>query len=661
MIFRTLRWRMVAAFAVVILITLLLSGGLSLWATSNRFAILVTDEGRTRAEEIAPLLEVNYALQESWAGLEALLDRSGEPAASFVGTEWVSDIDWFIVVADTLGLDEEDLWDQWDRLGRLTAVAQANGQRGEQLIEAIMEEEEDALDTAVDTGLLSAAEAEASLEWLDTAVAEFINDGDSIEIAYGEGIDWDLVAAQELGWSLGKFYAQWERDTIADFSDAAGVPPEQIIAAIMQAEQDYIETAVPISDVETSFYLADTLTLARDYVYESGTFNDYFLSEEPDVYGLLTDSLFGDQRVIIADNDALVVYDSSDELMAEVLSTNDLQQGVTLWNLSQTEPIGTLIIATGDGVYNAQQTAFLQGVAWSMLISGLLAGLVALLAGVLAARGITKPVTAVTEAANHLADGAWQERLPVTSADELGQMSAAFNKMATALQTQHTLRKRLVDDIAHELHTPLSVIQLELEAMRDGLQSPQQATTQTLQEIALLRNLVDDLSLLTEMDEDSLQLNLQPVDLLTLTQQAVQRWQPQAKATGISLTMEASAPLPTIQADALRLTQVLGNLLANAIEHTGENGRITVTCTQVEAEGRVGIETAVADTGRGIPAEDLPHIFDRFYQVEQGRNRSGRGLGLSITQQIIAQHGGEIEVKSTLGKGTAFRYRLLVG
>jgi two-component system OmpR family sensor kinase len=254
-------------------------------------------------------------------------------------------------------------------------------------------------------------------------------------------------------------------------------------------------------------------------------------------------------------------------------------------------------------------------------------------------------------------------------------MSITFNQMAEALATQRTLRQRLVNDLSHELNTPLSVIQLEMQALRDGLQTPAQAFEQVQGEIELLRNLVRDLSNLETTDNGHFPLQCEPVDLLALAQRAIKRWQAKAESKGVTLTLAAPVDLlPITEADPARLTQVLGNLLDNALRHTETGGTITVACQvatlaalalpptyrPVTALTGPGLVMTVSDTGCGIPAADLPHLFERFYRVDSSRNRrsGGRGLGLAIVRQIITAHGGHLWVRSSEGQGSCFGFWL---
>jgi signal transduction histidine kinase len=243
-------------------------------------------------------------------------------------------------------------------------------------------------------------------------------------------------------------------------------------------------------------------------------------------------------------------------------------------------------------------------------------------------------------------------------------MGVAFNAMAASLETQRALRNRLVDDVAHELNTPLSVIQLELEALRDGMQTPAEAAARVGAEIKHLRNLVDDLATLAESDEEMLQLNLKTVDLGKLAAEAALRWQSPAEAAEISLQLNIPDGLPPVQADPARIAQVFGNLLSNALAHTPQGGRVTISLRAQQpaspADSPELVAVTVTDTGEGIPPEDLPHVFERFYRADRSRTRTtgGRGLGLAIVRRIIERHGGRVWVESQPGAGSTFGFAL---
>ena len=226
-------------------------------------------------------------------------------------------------------------------------------------------------------------------------------------------------------------------------------------------------------------------------------------------------------------------------------------------------------------------------------------------------------------------------------------MSMAFNKMVNALQRQRDLRRRLINDVSHELNTPLTVIQLEAKALLDNLQTPTGAARHIIQEVSMLRNLVTDLNTLAETEPGELQLQLEPRPIGNLLISEVARWQPQAQARNIILSLHPLPPLPNLQLDQARLRQALGNIIDNALQHT-EQGQVVVSAT-VESEEYLQI--SVSDDGAGIAAGDVPHVFHRYYRAEQTRS-SGTGLGLDIARAIIEAHGAPLRcVALVLGAG----------
>jgi len=229
--------------------------------------------------------------------------------------------------------------------------------------------------------------------------------------------------------------------------------------------------------------------------------------------------------------------------------------------------------------------------------------------------------------------------------------------MAASLAAAETLRKNLVADVAHELRTPLTIIQGNLQAILDGVYPLEAGQIAGLyDETRLLTRLVDDLHDLALADAGQLRLDRAPVDLIGVARTTVEHFTPAAEAAGVRLEMHANGSAGEVEGDADRLAQALRNLLGNALRHTPAGGQVTVQVHQ--ADGQVQLE--VADTGSGIPPEDLPHIFDRFYRADKSRSRQGggAGLGLAITRQLVAAHGGRIEVQSFVGQGTTFTIML---
>jgi len=282
-----------------------------------------------------------------------------------------------------------------------------------------------------------------------------------------------------------------------------------------------------------------------------------------------------------------------------------------------------------------------------------------LLVGSFQAQRIVAPVRALAEAARRIAGGDLSQRISITSRDELGEMAAAFNEMAAKLEEQRELRHRAMADIAHELRTPLSVLQIDLESIEDGLTIPTPEVIIGLQEeLTLLNRLVEDLRMLSLAEAGELTMSVQPLDLAELIRATLERVRSTAREKDVSVSVDLVEPLPLVAGDDQRLAQVLINLLSNAFKHTPAGGLITVAAQQV---GQM-IQVAVKDTGEGIPASELPSIFERFYRADRARSRDtgGSGLGLSIARSLVEAHGGRMWVESTEGQGSTFYFTLPV-
>ncbi len=361
-------------------------------------------------------------------------------------------------------------------------------------------------------------------------------------------------------------------------------------------------------------------------------------------------------NLAVADTTGRVVASRTGEMVGEVLPPGTLAQGVPL--ALNGRPIGTLInLRPAELALDTQGEAFLRQVRTSLIWAGALAALLSLVLGVLISRLLTAPLARLTRAAQAIAGGHLMQRVAVEGSDEIGTLSRAFNEMSASLAAAETARKNMLADISHELRTPLTVIQGDLQAILDGIYPLEMAQVAALyDETRLLTRLVEDLHDLALADAGQLRLLRGPVDLAALAQAAVAQFGPVAESAGVKLELAAEAA-PLINGDADRLAQVLRNLLGNALRHTPSGGRITVRVAQAGHTARL----EVADTGTGIAAEDLPHVFDRFYRSSQERQRGkGAGLGLAIVQKLVEAHGGEIAVASAPGQGATFTVTLPV-
>jgi two-component system sensor histidine kinase BaeS len=282
--------------------------------------------------------------------------------------------------------------------------------------------------------------------------------------------------------------------------------------------------------------------------------------------------------------------------------------------------------------------------------------LLAFAATVLVGVRLVRPLRALTDAAHLPVDR--QRPVPVTTRDEIGHLATAFNDLSARRQDLERQRKAMVGDIAHELRTPLTNIRTWLEAARDGV-TPVDAPFLDLlvEESVLLHHVIDDLRDLAAADAGQLPVHPEPTFVADTLAQVLDAHRGAAEARGVRLAAVDDAD-PEVFVDAVRLRQLVGNLVSNAIRHTPPGGAVTVT-THLR-DGRLVID--VSDTGTGIAAADLPKVFDRFWRADASRSREsgGSGLGLAIARQIARAHGGEVRVASEVGHGSTFTVDLPV-
>jgi two-component system sensor histidine kinase BaeS len=270
-----------------------------------------------------------------------------------------------------------------------------------------------------------------------------------------------------------------------------------------------------------------------------------------------------------------------------------------------------------------------------------------------AVRRTMSPLGDVMDAATRVAEGDYAAHVNERGPHELRKLARSFNTMTTRLQVNDEQRRALLADVTHELRTPLTVIQGNLEGMLDGIYPPDQVHLEsTLDETRLLSRLIDDLRTLSLAESGALKLQRETIDLHTLIQESIAAFQSSADSAGVQLSADVQTDLPQLEADPLRLRQVLSNLIANALRYTSRGGQIHVRAIVEQADR---ITVIVGDTGRGITPDDLPHIFDRFYKSSDSR---GTGLGLAIAKNLVIAHGGDINAQSTPGQGTTITFRL---
>ena len=277
-------------------------------------------------------------------------------------------------------------------------------------------------------------------------------------------------------------------------------------------------------------------------------------------------------------------------------------------------------------------------------------------------RGIATPIADIMSAADAVADGDLSVRVPVPAhgPGDFHHLAVSFNRMTSELERLDLQRRSLTADVAHELRTPLHIIQGHLEGILDGVYEPTADQFNTLlDEIRLLTRLVEDLQLLSTVESGQLSLQVEPVDIIELLVDVSTSYSGQMEAAGVEFRVDNLEDKQTIEIDAdpERLNQIISNLVANALHHTPRGGAITLGA-QCEEDG---IWISVTDTGEGIATEDLPYIFNRFWKGDRSRSRSGStgsGLGLAICRNLVKAHGGEISVESQKGVGSTFTIML---
>ncbi len=321
---------------------------------------------------------------------------------------------------------------------------------------------------------------------------------------------------------------------------------------------------------------------------------------------------------------------------------------------------GQITINLQADLYTSFHRALDQALVWS-LVGAVLA---AVAVSIFVTFKIARPLQAMARVTQYIAEGHYQERVPVFGSseypDELTELALHFNLMAERLAHSEERRRALIGDVAHELRTPLTTIKGYLEGLVDGVLPPERETYLLIcQEANRMSRLIDDLQELSRVEAGAYELHLRPLTVRALVETAVRRLEPQFGEKGVALHVALDDRLPRVMVDRDRMLQVLTNLLGNALHYTPRGGEVTVRAYRAGSE----VAIVVSDTGMGIPPEHLPHIFQRFYRVDKSRSRmgGGTGIGLTIAKHLVEAHGGRIWAESPgKGQGSTFTFTLPV-
>jgi two-component system OmpR family sensor kinase/two-component system sensor histidine kinase BaeS len=370
--------------------------------------------------------------------------------------------------------------------------------------------------------------------------------------------------------------------------------------------------------------------------------------------------------VLLADPNGQIVFDGAERRTGKRMDRREQAYAWPITRDDEGDPIGYLLLFYPvTELLGEREQQFLDRLEFLLLISTALAVVSIVVVGAFLNRRLNVPLQHLADAARAVARGNLDQRVEPAGSVEVAQVSQAFNEMTASLKEAETQRQNLVADVAHELRNPLSVLQGNLWAILNDAYPLEKAEISRLyDETRLLSRLVEDLRELALADAGQLDLNMRPANVAQVIGDTVDTLALAAEAQEINLSAKVSDELAPVQADPDRVAQVLRNLLVNSLRHTPPGGSVTVSALAAAK----AVEVAVADTGRGIAAEDLPHVFERFWRADPARTRSevggeerlahGTGLGLAVAQSLVEAHCGRIWAESTPGEGTVFRFTL---
>ena len=311
---------------------------------------------------------------------------------------------------------------------------------------------------------------------------------------------------------------------------------------------------------------------------------------------------------------------------------------------------GSSAVMAGD-----LEEAVTAGLNQAVLWGGLAAVVAAVIASYLVSGWITRPFRQMAAVATRIAAGDYAERVAHESSDEIGRFATAFNNMANQLETTEEVRRELLGTISHEIRTPLATIEGYMQGLMDGVVAAEPETYELVRrEASRLSRLVSDVERLSRLEAGGELIRPQTLKVAVAVEGVFSSLRPLFGQAGISLDFREVDPQLKVWADPDKFAQILGNLLANSLRHTPSGGRVLVTAAARESM----VLFVVEDNGSGIPPEDLPHIFERFYRVDKSRSQQGggSGIGLAVVKALVNQMGGQIKAESSLGVVTRFSF-----
>ncbi len=449
----------------------------------------------------------------------------------------------------------------------------------------------------------------------------------------------------------------WVRLSIA-FGGVVLLGVAVIVFASVFITRSGIRESIVFDEYQSKGGLVDSL---ENYYLQHGSWKDLQKN-----LAFNTDEFTVGQRIglvlLILDRNGNILYDTSLVPTQTKLDIQSLPNQIplkvnedTVGYITLQEPKSPLNLRPGIARF------VIESLSTALVIMALAVGIIGLTFGVLVSRMLSAPLSRLAEAARAIGAQNLSQRVKVEGTVEVQDMAHAFNEMASALEQTESLRRNLVADVAHELRTPLTVLQGNLLAILDEVYPMDTSEVARLyDQTRLLSRLVNDLHELSQADAKKLPLDLHPVQLDELVNTTAAKFESLTDAEGVTLKVDTASGLPLVWGDSARLSQILHNLLNNALVHTPEGGQITIHTAFTSDK----VMLQVTDTGDGIPKDSLAHIFNRFYRVDSSRNRNtgGTGLGLAIVKALVEAHGGRVTVVSEgkAGKGSTFTVELPV-
>ncbi|MBN2556838.1 MAG: HAMP domain-containing protein [Anaerolineales bacterium] len=360
------------------------------------------------------------------------------------------------------------------------------------------------------------------------------------------------------------------------------------------------------------------------------------------------------RNIRLADPEGNLLYAPSGALSSDPVSSETLSNGTPL--LVDSSIVGYLLTAQDSAITGIDfENSLIKLLDQALLRAAILSGAAGILMAVIIASALIRPLRNLSDAAVELSHGNLNQRVIETGPPEIKALGQSFNHMAASLQRLESNRRAMTADIAHELRTPLSIQRINLEAMQDGVYPLDQANLQVIvQQNQLLTRLVDDLRTLSLADAGQLELEPVDVDLNAFVQQFYEQSLADARERNILLDLSLPAEAIIAHVDPLRISQILSNLVQNALRFTPQGGTIAIRLHPDQHSATIAIQ----DDGPGIPKQALPHLFERFYKAEQSRRDSGTGLGLAIARRLAELHEGTLEAANAADRGAVFTLRI---